>query len=256
MRNLSDNRAAILVFAKTPTPGRVKTRLTPKFSPEEAAAIHRACLVDVLRTVAGLPRNTEKWIFFAGSPAAVRKLKRTLVPHNVSVGLQAGGNLGRRLVIALQAFFRSGVNRLVVIGTDTPWLSRKRVLAALRLLSRNDVVLGPTEDGGYYLIACRRLIPEMFSHIAWGSDRVMAQTKSRLRTLGVRFHLLPVDFDLDRPEDLERCWRKLTPISSGLALNRPRGRRPAPTLSSVLRLLRPARSRAEEREPSRSNRPQ
>ncbi len=248
MKNVSGNRALVLVFAKAPASGRVKTRLIGKLSPAAAAAIHRACLVDVLRTVAGLPRHIEKCVLFAGSPAAVRRLTLGLVPKSITVGSQSRGGLGRKLIIALSGFFRSGVNRIVVLGTDTPWLSRERILSALRLLSRTEVVLGPTKDGGYYLIACRRLIPEMFSGIAWGTSRVMTQTKLRLRALGIPYHLLPVDFDLDRPEDLEKCWRRL-------ALFRASGKRRAPALFGLLRLIRPALSRAEGQEQSRSSRP-
>lgn len=240
MNRASHDRAMILIFAKVPVAGRVKTRLMPRLTGAEAAALHRACLEDVLRTVAGLPSRFEKRILFAGPPTTVRQLKRTLVPRNISVGLQARGNLGRRLLAGLRPLFRSGISRVVVIGTDTPWLSRRRILGALRMLARNDVVFGPTKDGGYYLIACRRSIPKMFSNIAWGTDRVMEQTKRRLRSLGLRCHLLPLDFDLDRPEDLERSWRML-------ALARSRGERPAPALSRMLAQLRQT--------PSRSSRP-
>lgn len=235
MKNISGSRALVLVFAKAPAPGKVKTRLMPKLSAARAAAVHRACLADVLCTVASLPHRIEKCVLFAGSPSVVRRLKVGTLPKNISVGSQSRGDLGRKLVIALRGFFRSGVKRIVVLGTDTPWLSRERILYALRLLSRTEVVLGPTGDGGYYLIACRRLIPEMFSGIAWGTSRVMAQTKIRLRTLGVPCHLLPVDFDLDRPEDLEKCRRRLS-------LPRARGKRPAPALFKTLRLIRQEQS--------------
>ena len=240
MSRASHHRSMILVFAKVPIAGNVKTRLMPHLTGAEAAALHQACLEDVLRTVAGLPRRLEKRILFAGPPPTVRQLRSTLVPKSISVGFQARGNLGRRLAAGMAPLFRSGITRVVVIGTDTPWLNRRRILAALRLLTRNDVVLGPTEDGGYYLIACRRFIPQMFSGIAWGTDQVMEQTKSRLRTLGARYHLMPVDFDLDRPEDLARPWRML-------ALARSRGARLAPALSRMLAQLRRKAFRSSRR---------
>lgn len=104
----------------------------------------------------------------------------------------------------MQRAFTEGVQHLVIIGTDSPWLTVDDIDAAFQALDSYDLVLGPTDDGGYYLIGLSRCEPTIFEDIAWSTSAVCAQTMARADALGLRVHTLPQRYDLDQLEDLER----------------------------------------------------
>jgi hypothetical protein len=108
---------------------------------------------------------------------------------------------------AIEEQLRAGAEKVIIVGSDSPWMGRERIARALRLLDKTDVVLGPSEDGGYYLIGSRQLVSKIFSEIPWGTAAVMPQTLRALRATRTTFRLLKRDFDLDRPEDLRRVKR-------------------------------------------------
>ena len=110
---------------------------------------------------------------------------------------------------AMAAAFAEGATGVVAIGTDSPWLTADEVEAAFEALRHHDAVLGPTQDGGYYLIGLRRFVPALFEDIAWSTTSVYAQTLARADHLRLRMHVLRTGYDVDRPEDLQR-WLKET----------------------------------------------
>jgi hypothetical protein len=187
----------------------VKTRLLSILTPRETAELHLACVRDTTRVVASVG-GYRKWLLVAGRFDAAQNLARQAgLSTRWCLGVQVGRDLGERLAFAFQAHFTAGVEKVVVVGTDTPWMSPQHIVRAFALLDRADVVLGPTADGGYYLVGARRLVPKMFRGIRWGTSRVFAQTKAALRKAGASFRLLPRDFDLDRPADLRRVAQLL-----------------------------------------------
>ncbi len=203
------SRSAILVFAKPAEPGRVKTRLLGVLSAQQAASVHHACLEDTVRQVSRLP-GCEPCLRVVGPPDIARELAVALrLDGRWRVGAQRGRDLGERLQGAFAAAFRAGCGKVVAVGTDTPWMGNRRILQALRLLDTADVVLGPCADGGYYLAGARRLIPQMFQQIPWGRAKVLDTTLCAVRKARASYRLLPRDFDLDRPEDLDRAAQVL-----------------------------------------------
>ena len=127
---------------------------------------------------------------------------------------QSGANLGARMRNALGDNFRAGCEKAILIGTDTPWMGRRRLEQALQALDGTDVVLGPARDGGYYLVGVRRSLSarnlwKPFHRIDWGTPRVLTQTAVKLRRARIPFRLLSRDFDLDRPEDFARAEKLL-----------------------------------------------
>lgn len=122
---------------------------------------------------------------------------------------QGGGSLGARLEWAFREVFRRGAGKAIAIGVDTPWIGRERLRVAFDWLERDDVVLGPCSDGGYYLIGMRWLAAEAFRGVGWGTGTVLAATRRALERAGASYRLLPPDFDLDRWEDLERARDRL-----------------------------------------------
>lgn len=198
------NACEVVVFARAPVPGQVKTRLIPALGPRRAAALHRRLIRETLAkavesgvgpvTLAGHPRGDHP--FFACCAAR----------YGVSLLSQEGADLGERMGEALKrALDRTPMALLV--GSDCPPLAVEDLQAAAAALGRGaDAVLVPAEDGGYVLIGLRRLEPELFSGIPWGSAHVFRETLGRLGRLGWRVVQLPERWDLDRPEDLARLW--------------------------------------------------
>jgi len=199
----------VVVFAKLARPGKVKTRLRARLTAQQAAAVHLACVRDTVAMVPALPR-CGKYLLVAGGHNAAREFAKAIgLRPSWRVGAQRGRNLGQRLRSAFQSFFRQGARQVVVVGTDTPWMGAARVARAFELLGLADVVLGPTEDGGYYLVGAQKLVPAMFHGIPWGTSAVFRRTLSALRRSRATWRLLPRDFDLDRPSDLARAARLL-----------------------------------------------
>jgi rSAM/selenodomain-associated transferase 1 len=196
--------ARLLVFAKAPEPGRVKTRLVPPLTGQEAASLHRDLLV---RRVQGLAEaelaRVELWCAPSPEFGVFGDLERD---YGVDLYGQAGRDLGERMHGAVEEASRRA-RRLVLLGTDCPAMDIGYVTAALESLEKQDAVMGPAEDGGYVLLGLKQSAPELFSKIPWGTGEVAALTRERMRGLGWTWTELPTLWDLDRPEDLAR-YRK------------------------------------------------
>jgi uncharacterized protein len=195
---------AIAVFTKSPVAGEVKTRLLDQLSPAQAAEVQEACLRDTMRLAEAVPQ-CGRWLLVAPSSCPGAEPSALQPGDGWRRGWQRGTELGARLEAAFAELFRQGAGKVVAIGTDTPWMGRERIRRALDWLDRADFVLGPSLDGGYYLLGARRLEPAVFRAIPWGTRHVLLFTRRALERAGRSYRLLPVDFDLDRPEDLRRA---------------------------------------------------
>ena len=200
-------RNAIIVFCKPPVAGRVKTRLIGALRARQAAELHEACARDTVAMANGVP-GAQKWLYVAAGRAEARRLaKRLRLGKDWKVVTQRGADLGERMLCAVEEQLHAGAEKVVIVGTDSPWMGRERIERAIKLLDKAAIVLGPCADGGYYLIAVRQAVPAIFSKIRWGTAVVLQQTLRALRSARTTFHLLKRDFDLDRPEDLQRVER-------------------------------------------------
>ena len=189
------------VFAKAPVPGHVKTRLRPVLDEEQAARLAAAFVRDTLLKAARLgPPIT---VYYAGD----RALLAPLAPPNARWAEQGGGDLGARMARVPAP--------CLILGADSPHLPVALLRAALAAAPVYDVVLGPAEDGGYYLIGLRAPQPALFEGIAWSTETVLAQTLARADSLGLTVHLTPPWYDLDTPADLRRLARDLTAVPPG-----------------------------------------
>lgn len=192
----------LVIFAKAPRAGRVKTRLVPPLSPAQAAAVHTASLHDVVAIATsafGDPR------IFHDDGEDARTYFADAFPR-LSLAVQCSGNLGRRLADAFQRMFAEGAERVAIIGADSPTLPAKHISDGLAAVREHDLALGPSVDGGYYLVALRREAWPgariIFDAIPWSTDRVLAMTRSRAEAAGFRPLLLEPWYDIDRIEDL------------------------------------------------------
>ena len=196
--------ARLLVFAKAPLAGRVKTRLARHYGAAQAARFYRGMTALTLaRAAAAGPARLELWCAPGVSHPFLRGLARR---HGARLRAQPPGDLGRRMGRALEERLPA-----LVVGADCPTVSTAMLREALDVLEAGaDAVLGPAEDGGYVLIGLGRPLPGLFQAMPWGSPEVLSRTRQRLRAGGWHWHELPPVFDLDRPADLRR-WRAENP---------------------------------------------
>lgn len=187
----------LVIMARYPTPGKVKTRLAMEIGARAAADFYRQLIEYHVVEFFDPPFDLEWRYTPAHAPfQRVVGAAARLVP-------QPPGDLGRRLRLIFADSFAQGYERVVVIGTDCPAMTQRTARRALRLLRAHDAVVQPTVDGGYALVGLRRLLP-IFAGILWGTDRVMTQTRQRLQTSGASYKELPVTFDVDTVADLRR----------------------------------------------------
>ena len=194
----------LIVMCKAPIAGRVKTRLTPIFSVEEAATIHKAMATTVIERAARLFSN----VTIAADDVSHPFFK----PFGLPVVEQGEGDLGARMNRLMLKTFDDGAEATMFLGTDSPHMGESRLQAAVEALSGSNVVLGPVEDGGYDLIAMSGPYHQLFDGIAWGSEQVLKQTIQQAENFNVSVALLDESFDLDTPESLERAKPLWSPV--------------------------------------------
>ncbi len=196
----------LLIFARVPEPGAVKTRLAATLGDERALDLYRAMLEDLFHGLGKPDDRLDMEVVWSGGEAVPgEQIREAFGGHRLT--RQSGRNLGERLVVAFSekiAFHEA--RKIVVIGTDLPTLSREVIETSMELLDSCDWVVGPAMDGGYYLLGCRAgsFHPLVFEKIEWGGPDVLEDTLSRIRDLGTSVAILPERFDLDLPSDLER----------------------------------------------------
>jgi rSAM/selenodomain-associated transferase 1 len=201
----------LAIFAKYWEPARVKTRLAAAIGAEAASQVSLAFLIALLRRLAdSAPRRV-----VAFTPAERRDEFARLAGDAWSLQAQGDGDLGARLDRYFTAAFRRGVERAVVIGSDSPTVPASYLARAFELLRERPVVLGPTMDGGYYLVGAAQRVPPIFSGIDWGSTAVWQQTIQHLQQAGCPFAELPEWYDVDEVDALARLRRELQSQSLG-----------------------------------------
>ncbi len=195
---------ALILMAKVPRPGAVKTRLTPPLSAREAAALYACMLADTAEEMASLA-GVRRYLFrappggraFDSAPFAGYAIRR-----------QSGGDLGERMERAAAWAFRAGAARVALIGADCPALAAARVREAFRELAAGaSVVLGPSADGGFHLAALAAPAPSLFGEIVWGTGSVLAGVAARCRAAGLPYALLRAERDVDSAEDVAALSR-------------------------------------------------
>jgi uncharacterized protein len=195
------SRGALIVFARRPEPGRVKTRLCPPFTPTQACDFYRSLLADVLEASAEMAAAAELDAVLAVTPAtACAELAREC-PPSFRVIAQRGADLGARMEWAVAEAAAGGSSPIVLRGSDNPSLSPALLDEALFALRTCDLVLGPDLGGGYGLVALRTPAPGLFAH-PMGTRTVRDDTLRLASRLGLRAQLLRPHFDLDTSEDL------------------------------------------------------
>lgn len=187
----------LLLFIKNPRAGYVKTRLARTVGDEEALRIYHL-LLDKTRAAAQQV-GAERWLYYSDFADRTDGWSEADFLKKV----QTGGDLGTRMQAAFQEAFDAGAQKVAIIGSDCPELSGEVLQSAFEQLDKTDFVLGPTPDGGYYLLAMKQLEPAVFHGIEWSTDTVCTRTLEKIGLAGKTVALLPLLSDIDTEED----WR-------------------------------------------------
>ncbi len=209
-----DKRAALIVVAKQPAPGLTKTRLSPPLSPQQACSLYEGFLLDTLELVRQVPGVRPVIAYY---PDEGRNYFAGLAP-DFDLLLQSGHNLGERLDNALTHFLSTGCRSAVIMDSDSPTLPAGCLTAAFsQLASGSDVVIGPCDDGGYYLIGLNEPHPKLLREVRMSTPQVTADTLAAAAREGLQVGILPTWYDVDNHASLERLGDELRRAPEGLA---------------------------------------
>lgn len=209
------SRCALAVMAKAPRPGKVKTRLSPPLTPEQASALNICFLRDTTENIQQLTEAGNSAGIVVYTPVGDESAFEGILPTGFQLLGQRGDSFGERLLHACEDLFACGFSSVCLIDSDSPTMPQDALLQAVSWLSRTGdrVVLGGSDDGGYYLIGMKRLHQRLFEQIDWSTERVLQQTLERAREIGLKAELLPTWYDVDDGATLERLRRELLPGS-------------------------------------------
>ncbi len=199
------------MFAKFWEPGKVKTRLAASIGNEQAAAVYRQCIETLAKRFVDVANQRQLVL----TPSTSRPAFEAFQENGWSLRSQSEGDLGWRMLNFFREAVAADAQRVILIGSDSPTLPRSYVEKAFERLQKVPVVLGPSEDGGYYLIGVANqrtqarveigtILSSLFDEMTWSTETVLQQTKSRLTSNGIPFELLPTWFDVDSISELKR----------------------------------------------------
>jgi uncharacterized protein len=200
---------AVAIMTKAPQAGKVKTRLTPPLTAEEAAALNTCFLRDSAAAIADAGAGVRGIGCY--TPVDAGGAYQEIFPSDFLLIAQRGSDLRERLVFAVQDLLAVGFSSVCLIGSDSPTIPSSTFTEAVKVLSRPDdcVVLGPSDDGGYYLVGLKKMHRRIFEEISWSTKSVMKQTLVRAAEIGLPVHLLPAGYDVDDRLTLRRLYHDL-----------------------------------------------
>jgi hypothetical protein len=205
------NETIIAVMAKQPQPGKTKTRLCPPLIPAQAAALYEALMLDSIKLAGGLPGID---LALAITPPESRPYFMAVAPAKALLLPVEGRDIGECLDQTLAQLLLMGYCKTLALNSDGPSLPQDYLLQAIAGLDNQDLVIGPSQDGGYYLIGVKAPAPALFRDIAWSTEKALPQTLERASVLGLSVAQTPVWYDIDTPADLLRLQAELKQLRS------------------------------------------
>lgn len=198
-------------MTKAPRAGEVKTRLTPPLTAEEAAALNICFLRDTAGVISLAATKSKTRGCAIYTPVGSAGEYNDIIPAFFELLPQRGETLGERIIFAFEDLFSLGFASVCLLGSDSPTIPPEAFMEAATVLEQPEktVVLGPTEDGGYYLIGLNRQEKSLFKDISWSTERVHEQTCARARQQGLKIHFLPIGYDVDDASALRRLCEEL-----------------------------------------------
>jgi rSAM/selenodomain-associated transferase 1 len=222
---IAPKHCALGIMTKAPEAGKVKTRLTPPLTSEEAATLNICFLRDLAESIATTTEQTTARGVGIYTPSGAEAMYENILPDDFFLLPQRGNDFGERLNFAAEDLFKVGFESVCLINSDSPTVAASIFMEAARELAKpgDRTVLGPSEDGGYYLIGLKQVHRRLFEEIDWSTEHVFNQTLHRASEVGVKVHKLPIGFDVDDGATLRRLCdellEKTQELSSGVAPN-------------------------------------
>jgi rSAM/selenodomain-associated transferase 1 len=196
------NRQSLIIFVRSPSDKQVKSRLAATLGGGFASDFYRLCAEHVIQETGRMQSGVQRYIFYASREE--RAVRRWL-GHQFCFVAQSGGELGDRIEHAFGTVFSHGSEKAVIVATDVPDLTHDIMDKAIKALDSCDLVIGPSHDGGYYLLGMKKLHRELFEDIPWSTERVYSETLLRVKAQGLSSQILPSLRDIDTEDDL-RQW--------------------------------------------------
>jgi len=190
------NSNLLMIFIKNPVEGEVKTRLGSSIGSTNALQIYKKLLTHTREVALKVETNRQVWY------SSMIDHRDSWNKERFDKKLQSGSDLGERMSVAFQKAFEDGYEKVVIIGSDCADITSRHIKDAFHALNTKDAVIGPSKDGGYYLLGIRKYTPDIFSGISWSTQEVFEQTVSRFEHLGLSYSVLDVLNDIDTIEDL------------------------------------------------------
>jgi rSAM/selenodomain-associated transferase 1 len=213
--DLPKGLCALAVMTKAPRAGKVKTRLTPPLTAEEAAELNICFLRDTTAAIASARSERGARGIAVYTPVGAEAAYHGILPDEFELVPQRGGAFGERLAFAIQDLLALGFDSACLIDSDSPTVPPRAYSEAVKFLSETDdaLVLGPSDDGGYYLIGLKKLHRSLFEKIDWSTERVLEQTLACARAIDLEVHLLPAWYDVDDRATLHRLCHEFFTVN-------------------------------------------
>ena len=220
-KQIASGVCALAVMTKAPRAGKVKTRLTPPLTPEEASELNIRFLCDIVSAIAAATAGGGAQGIGVYTPLGEEDAFDGILPEQFQLVAQRGEAFGDRLTCAMEDLLRLGFDSACLINSDSPTVPPHAFVEAVEVLSvpGDRMVLGPSDDGGYYLIGLKNLHRRIFADIDWSTERVFEQTLQRAIELGLAVHLLPKWYDVDDRATLHRLCGELLDGKSGSTID-------------------------------------
>ena len=202
-------KKAIICFTRVPRPGLTKTRLMPMLSGEQCAMLHTAFLLDI----AEVYRLSDADLFVSFAPDPDIQPLRDIFPFAAEFFPQQGSDLGERMFNAIAYVIGLGYDAVILTGSDLPLITAEHISGGFAALEKADIAIGPTSDGGYYLIGMKKPCSAPFNVQGYGGSTVYQSTINAISKAGLTFALAPMCDDTDTPEDLHALAKAVSPDS-------------------------------------------
>lgn len=198
-------REAIIVFTRVPIPGQTKTRLEKMITKEQCAKIHINFLKDIKSTCNIL--NRDVFVFY--TPEDKNNIIKNIFGKGINYKIQEGNDLGEKMFNAIKYVLNKNYKSCILVGSDIPYICVEDLEKSFLILKEKDIVLGPTEDKGYYLVGMKKPIKVIFKDIEYGYGNVLKNTIETIKNANLTYNLTNENRDIDEPKDLEYFYEEI-----------------------------------------------
>jgi len=201
-----NKKKALIVFARLPVEGKVKTRLAKEIGDKNSAILYRVCAEHLFKEVRRIEKHETDLFLYYSEENDISNIKKW-IGEDFYFYAQSGESLGMKMLNAFQQIFEKGYDRIIIVGTDVPDIDSTLMLNAFDELDKKDFVIGPSHDGGYYLLGMKSLTADLFNDIKWGAERVLTSTLEKLNKTNASYKLLPKLIDMDMKKDIVQWYQ-------------------------------------------------